>query len=140
MLLGSPPDMVHGVPSRRTRTSVCPTARSRLRYFDSFTIIHYFCSFGNPFFDLSCYFNNRAPDAGRDRGGSRQSVNLLLSLEGDRSKFLLNIREGDDFQYHFFDTLSGAFAQVVSFTAERIAKQERPARFRPRWLSAVGRI
>ena len=28
MLLGSPPDMVHGVPSRRTRTSVCPAARS----------------------------------------------------------------------------------------------------------------
>ena len=63
MLLGSPPDMVHGVPSRRTRTSVCPTARSRLRYFDSSIIIHYFCAFGNPYFYLSSYFNNRVPDA-----------------------------------------------------------------------------
>ena len=119
MLLGSPPDMVHGVPSRRTRTSVCPTARSRLRYFDSFTIIHYFCSFGNPFFDLSCYFNNRAPDAGRNKGGSRQPANLPLSFGGDRSKFLLNIREGDDFQYHFFDMSPGMFVQVVFFFAER---------------------
>ena len=62
MLLGSPPDMVHGVPSRRTRTSVCPTARSRLRYFDSSIIIHYFCAFGNPYFYLSSYFNNRVSD------------------------------------------------------------------------------